>query len=411
MPLRQVAPAGTSIGAATLAAWLLTLARHRGASTNALATAFAQRPGLVYSLPITTGRAGLVVILKALASLADPRRRRVIVPSYTCYTVAASVVHAGLSPLAVDISPDTLDFDLTELERLDTADVLAIVPTSLFGLPSDLPALSAFARRRGLRLVDDAAQALGAAIGGRASGTWGDAGLYSLDKGKNITTIDGGVAVTADPEVAKALAAAAPALTPRSGRTDAIKLLAYAALLRPWLYWLPNRLPGVQLGATHYPHEIPLETYPPILAAMGLVMLPRLEAVNAARRAVAAEIDRAVSGVPGLTRIRPHAGAHAVYLRYPLLAASRAHRDAILEACRQRGLGATGSYPLAIVDVPELAGHVAARQGACPNGRAVAERIVTLPTHAYVRPRDVAAIRAALEAAAPAGAPAAEPAA
>jgi perosamine synthetase len=411
MPLRQVAPAGTPIGVGTIAAWIAALARRRGASTDALAAAVAGRPGITYCLPITTGRAGLVVILEALAALADPRRRRVIIPSYTCYTVAASVVHAGLSPLAVDIRPDTLDFDLTELERIDTDDVLAIVPTSLFGLPSDLPALEAFARRRGQRLVDDAAQAFGAAIGGRASGTWGDAGLYSLDKGKNITTIDGGLAVTADPEVGRALAGRASTLTPRSGATDAVKLLAYAVLLRPWLYWLPTRLPGVQLGATHYPHEIPRETYPPVLAAMGLAMLPRLDAVNEARRAVAASLDRALADVAGLTRVRPHPGAHAVYLRYPVLAASRAHRDAILDACRSRGLGATGSYPLAIVDVPELAGHVAAQQASCPNGRAVAGRIVTLPTHAYVTPADVAAIRDAFAAAAPAAAGSAQPAA
>ena len=357
------------------------------------------RQGLTYCLPISTGRAGLVVILRALASLGDGRRRHVVIPSYTCYTVAASVVHAGLTPLAVDIRPDTLDFDPVELERSVGDDVLAIVPTSLFGLPSDLPTVTAIARDRGVRVVDDAAQALGAAIGGRPSGTWGDAGLYSLDKGKNITTIDGGLAVTADADVARALAAAAPRLGPRGGAGDAMKLVAYAALLRPWLYWLPNRLPGVQLGTTPYPADIPLERYPAILAAMGLVMLPRLDAINEARRAVAADIDRALDGLSGIMRVRPHAGAHAVYLRYPVLAASRAHRDAVLVACRARGIGATGSYPRAIVDVPELAAQIAARQPSCPNGRAVAERIVTLPTHAYVTARDIAAIRSAFEAA------------
>jgi dTDP-4-amino-4,6-dideoxygalactose transaminase len=355
-------------------------------------------------VPVSTGRAALILILRALASIGDARRRRVVIPSYTCYTVAASVVHAGLSPTVVDVSPDTLDFDPDALERRLDDDVLAVIPTNLFGLPSDLPAIEAVARARGVRVVDDAAQALGAGIGGRASGTWGDAGLFSMDKGKNITSIDGGLAVTGHPEVAAALAREQVRLAPRpagGAARDALKLVAYAALLRPWLYWIPNALPGSQLGTTHYPHEIALERYPAILAAMGLRLLPRLDAINDARRAVAAAIDRAVADLPGVTPVRPRPGSHPVFLRYPFLAASAGHRDAVLASCRARGIGATGSYPHALVDVPELAGHVA-EAGACPGGRAVAERIVTLPTHAYVTAADVATMRAAIAAAVPA---------
>lgn len=394
MTLRHLAPAGTPVGPGMLAAWLARTARG-GDAAAALAQAVCARQGLRYAMPISTGRAGLVAILRALASLAPPGRTRVVIPSYTCYTVAASVVHAGLSPLAVDVALDTLDFDRDALERVDFSDVLAIVPTSLFGLPSDLPYLAALARTRGVRLVDDAAQALGASIGGGASGTWGDAGLYSLDKGKNITTIDGGLAVTTQPEVARALEVEAARLAPRATGAvvrDAVKLVAYATLLRPWLYWIPNTLPGLALGATHYPAEIPLERYAGALAAMGLVMLPRLDRLNEGRRAVAAALDGLVATSPGVTAVRPHAGAHAVYLRYPLLAASRVDRDALVAAFTARGIGATGSYPRAIVDVPELAAHVAAQQASCPNGRAVAERMVTLPTHAYVRARDLATI-------------------
>ena len=72
---------------------------------------------------------------------------------------------------------------------------------------------------------------------------------------------------------------------------DAVKLLAYAMLLRPWLYGIPNAIPQLQLGATRYTPDIHLEGYNGVLAAMALTMLPRLDALNEARRQVAARLD------------------------------------------------------------------------------------------------------------------------
>jgi dTDP-4-amino-4,6-dideoxygalactose transaminase len=266
----------------------------------------------------------------------------------------------------------------------------------LFGLPNDLPHLAAMARAHGVRLVDDAAQAMGATSGGRASGTWGDAGLYSLDKGKNITAIEGGLAVTTDAEVAAAMAAEARTLMPQPAGTvvrDAVKLLAYALLLRPWLYWIPNRIPQLQLGTTLYTPHIAAERYTPILAAMGLTMLDRLDALNSGRREIAAAMAEAVEGAPGLSPVRAHAGASAVYLRYPLLARDEIQRDALRSALVARGIGATGSYPTAVVDIPELAELMAPFRDQCPHGREVARRMLTLPTHAYVSRRDIDTVR------------------
>ncbi len=393
-PLRLVAPAGAPIGASVLGTWLLSLPRSSDAAA-ALARAVCARQGVATCVPCVTGRAALVLILRALATLAPPHRRHVVIPSYTCYTVAASVIQAGLSPRIVDVALDTLDFDRAALEGVDFDDVLAIVPTNLYGLPSDLPYLDALAKARGVHVIDDAAQALGASVGARPSGTWGIAGLYSLDKGKNITTIDGGLAVTSDPALAAALERLALTLEPRSRSAvakDTVKLIAYAALLRPWLYWLPTLLPGVSLGTTYFPEHIVLERYAGALAAMGVAVLPTLDALNARRRASAHALDQASAGAPGISPIRPHPEAEPVYLRYPLLASSRAHRDALVEACAARGIVASGSYPRSLIDVPELAAHIDPRHP-CPNGQAVAERILTLPTHPYVTAADLVAMR------------------
>jgi perosamine synthetase len=393
--LRQVAPAGTPITLGALGAWSGRLVRG-GDHVADLTAAVRDRFGLAGCTPTATGRAGLVLILRALARLAPPSRIEVVIPSYTCYTVAASVVVAGLRPRVVDIDIETLDFAPSALERVDYSRVLAIVPTNLFGLPSNLPWLQSLASQHGVRLIDDAAQAMGASIGGRASGTWGDAGLYSLDKGKNITAIEGGLAVTRNADLADALAAEAASLTPPSSGAvtrDAMKLLAYAVFLRPWLYWIPNAVPQLQLGTTRYTPEIAAERYNGVLAAMALQMLPRLAALNAARQRVAAALAEAVSG-SGLTTVRVHDGAEAVYLRFPVLARNRTERDALIASLVDRGIGATGSYPTSVVDIPELAEVMAPFRAACPAGRGVADRILTLPTHAFVTGRDVKLIEA-----------------
>jgi dTDP-4-amino-4,6-dideoxygalactose transaminase len=395
---RQLAPAGTPVGAAALARWAGRLVRG-GDAVGELAAAVRARQGVDACVPTATGRAALVLILRALARRAGAARDEVVIPSYTCYTVAAAVVCAGLRPRVVDIDERTLDFADVALDRTDFARVLAIVPTNLFGLPSDLPRLAARARAHGAFVVDDAAQAFGAVVGGRASGTWGEAGLYSLDKGKNITAIEGGLAVANDPATAAALEAEARALRqPARGTVarDAVKLVAYAALLRPWLYGIPNAIPQLQLGTTRYTPEIALEAYNDVLAAMALAMLPRLAAMNEARRRVAAALDDGLRGLDELRPVRPPAGSAPVYLRYPFLAETAGQRDALLAACRERGIGATGSYPTSIVDIPELAELMTPYRDACPVGRDVARRIVTLPTHAYVTPRDVEAMCAAV---------------
>jgi perosamine synthetase len=392
---RHVAPAGTPVTLSTLLAWIGRLVGG-GDHVAGLAASVRERFGLVECIPTATGRAGLVLILRALKRLASASRTDVVIPSYTCYTVAASVVIAGLRPRIVDIDPETLDFDWAALERVDFSRVLAIVPTNLFGLPNDLPRLAAMARAHDVRLVDDAAQAMGAVAGGRHSGTWGDAGLYSLDKGKNITAIEGGLAVTTDTEVAAAMAAEARTLAPQRTGTvvrDAVKLLAYALLLRPRLYWIPNGIPQLQLGATAYTPHIAAERYTPVLAAMGLTMFDQLDTLNARRREIAAAMAEAVDGAPGLSPVRVHAATSPVYLRYPLLARDETHRDALRSALVARGIGATGSYPTAIVDIPELAELMAPFRDQCPRGREVARRILTLPTHAYVSRRDVETVR------------------
>ncbi|MDP1948352.1 MAG: DegT/DnrJ/EryC1/StrS family aminotransferase [Nitrospirota bacterium] len=348
------------------------------------------RAGVRYCDFVSTGRAALTLALHALKAVDGGRRDEVVIPSYTCFSVPSSVVKAGLKVRLADVDPMTLDFAPGALEQFDGSRVLAVVATNLYGLPNDLPSITRVAHERGVYVVDDAAQCLGGSIGGRPSGTWGDVGIYSFDKGKNVTSIDGGVLVTNSERIAEAITQQVrvlPQCTIGESAAHLAKLVVYAALLHPRGYWLPNSLPFLGLGTTAYRTDYPLAQYDSWMAPMGHRLFTRLDAITAQRRVNAERLKRMLPWGPKLEPVVIKPGAEPAYLRFPVLIDPE-YRDAVLAALRANGIGATASYPTAISDVPELRNQLQSVGREAKGGQSVARRIVTLPTHGYVTSRD-----------------------
>lgn len=384
---RVLPPAGTPIAVSSLLSALLR-ARRGDAEAGAFESDVAVALGAKAAHLVSSGRAALVLGLKLLAARA-PERRKVILPAYTCYSVAASVMRAGLEVLPVDVLPSTLGLDQMALESVDTDEVLAVVTGNLFGLPDDLASIESFARGRGIFMVDDAAQAMGAEVNGRAAGTFGDLGLLSLDKGKNITTIQGGFLLVNEPsfvEEARAAVEGLPAPLRGTGIGDAARLLAYATLLNPVLYGIPAAL--LPLGRTPFDTEFPVGRYPSGLAAVGRILFRDLDRLNGLRQERGGWFEEALHGRPGVQL--PSTGKESgVFLRFPVLMDSSARRDETIQELRRRGLGASGFYPRAIPDIEELRLPRRVREQPFPGARRVADGLLTLPTHSYVRRDDV----------------------
>jgi len=320
----------------------------------------------------------------------------VVFPGYTCYSVPAAVERAGLVPRICDVDPTTLSPDLDSLSGVDLTRVLAIVSANLYGLPNALQELEAFAQRHGLFLLDDAAQALGARYRGHPVGSFGDVGLFSFDKGKNITTLQGGVLVADSGAFADALDLAMRehlAASPSATLPTLLKLPAYALLLRPSFYGVVRRLP-LGLGLTPWETDYPIAPFSRTLAGLAMVQLERLAEINGTRVRNAARLGAALAGVPGVSAVRVLAGAEPVYPRYPVLVHAAARAD-LIAALEQAGIGATASYPNALIDVPEVTRRLPGDQAPTPGAREVASRILTLPTHGY-SPPDLASRAAAI---------------
>lgn len=383
-----VAPAGTPISPLTFA---VSLARGLGSSAETnLGEGLAAHARHQRHWLMSTGRAAMVLALQAMRDLAkDPARTEVIVPAYTCYSVPASVIKAGLKPRLCDVEPSSLSLDPEALQRFDFSRVLAIVTANLYGIPNRLQSIETIAREHGVWMLDDGAQALGAMHAGRPVGGFGDVGLYSFDKGKNITSLEGGALVASRAELAAALDRRHAQLQSASAlrtATTIVKLAAYATLLRPTLYGVVRQLPGLGLGRTVYDETYPVEKYSRTLAGFAATLLGKLPALTQGRRDKAAALNQELSKIPGVQPIDLPPDSQPAYARLPFLMSDATQRSAVLEKLEAAGIGATASYPNALCDVPEVLASLPETDRNMPGARRVASCIVTLPTHSYCPP-------------------------
>ena len=303
---------------------------------------------------------------------------------------------AGLKVKVADIDPDTLDYDYKKLGQMDCSRVLCIVTSNLYGIPNNTKRLSEVAESRGVFLVDDAAQCMGGTVDDQHSGTFGVAGIFSLDKGKNITSIDGGIIITDSEDLAEGLEREKKdleelPLTSRAGNIG--KMIAYAVLLHPRWYWIPKSMPFLNLGQTVFSTDFPIASYGASQAAMANVLFAGKDLIAAQRVHNYFSLLEALAGAPGMRHVVIGDRIRPVSLRFPVMIEDGSIREHIVRDLNALGIGASKSYPRAISDIPQLAGLLAVGSAEPEMGRKVAREIVTLPTHPYVESRDIGTVK------------------
>ncbi len=151
-------------------------------------------------IAVNSCTSGLMLALRALGVEGE-----VLLPSFTFTASAHAVVWAGCTPVFTECDPKTLNVDIEDLERRITPRTRAILAVYVSGNPPEIDALEEIARKHELKLVFDAAHALGATYQGCPAGTFGDAEVFSLSPTKTITTCEGGIVSVRDPEIARRL--------------------------------------------------------------------------------------------------------------------------------------------------------------------------------------------------------------
>lgn len=173
-----------------------------GEMVRAFEQEFAALHGARYGVSVANGTMALVVALRALGIGAGDE---VLMPPFTFIATASAALLLGAIPVFVDVEPMTMLLDPAALEAAITPRTKAIVPVHYAGCPADLDGILAVARRHGLKVVEDAAQAHGAAWRGRPVGAIGDCGTFSFQSSKAMTAGEGGIILTDDPELDEVL--------------------------------------------------------------------------------------------------------------------------------------------------------------------------------------------------------------
>lgn len=288
----------------------------------------------------------------------------VIVPSFTFAATANSVAVIGAIPVFVDIDLYSFCIDPSKIEAAITEKTVAIQPVHLYGHPAAMDQIMAIAKKHNLWVGEDAAQAHGATWKGAQVGTFGKFGMFSLYPTKNMTSGEGGMVATENPEVARS-----------------IRLLRNQGMEKQYA----NEIAGFNNRMTD------------IHAAIGRVQLTKLDAWTERRRETAAFFD---ANLEGVVVPKVHADATHVYHQYTIRidGASGEERDRVAQALREEyQVGCGVYYPTPVHRLPSFG-----VEADLPVTEKAAREVLSLPVHPSVtdddRERVVEAVNAAVKA-------------
>lgn len=320
------------------------------------------------SIAVNSATAGLHLALEALGIGPGDE---VITTTHTFTATAEVVRYLGADVKLVDIDPATLNIDPQAVEAAITPRTKCIMPVHYAGLAADMPAILAIARKHGLKVVEDAAHALPTTVGGQMVGTLqSDATVFSFYANKTITTGEGGMLVTRDPELAKR----AKVMRLHGMNRDAFD--RFTAKVPSWYYEIVA--PGFKYNLTD------------IAAALGLHQLKRAHAFQQKRTALAAQYREALAGLPlVLPPQSPSGDLHSWHLYVVRLADNAPiSRDVFIERLFAAGIGCSVHYiPLHLH--PYWRGRYDLAPQQFPHSQHAYERMVSLPLYTRMTETDV----------------------
>jgi dTDP-4-amino-4,6-dideoxygalactose transaminase len=310
--------------------------------------------------PVRTQTSATAGLEMALLAVGVGKGDEVITPALSFVATANVIVRVGARPVFVDVGLDSRNIDLGQVEAAITPRTRAILPVHFAGLPVDMERLYAIAQRHRLRVIEDAAHAIGSAWRGRRIGSFGDLVCFSFHPNKNMTTIEGGAISGGSPEELRAM-----------------ELHRWHGQVKSGPDGFDTLLAGGKYNLSD------------VAAAVGLGQLARLEEFNSKRRALAARYYE-LWGEDAPLRL-PERGdeGHSWHVFTPLLPLTELSisRAQFIEAMKARGIGVGVHYPaIPLFSAYRALGYA---EGQFPNAERIGRETVTLPLFPAMQLEDV----------------------
>lgn len=315
----------------------------KGPRVAAFEDAFAAEVGVAEAIAVDSCTDALFLVLRAVLQDRPPEAREVILPPFTFVATASAVVNAGGTPIFADVDPATWNLSPASVAGLLNERTAAVVPVHIFGAPADVTGLREVLAAAGSNafLLEDAAQAVQATLGGKQAGALCDAGAFSFYPSKNLAAVgDGGIVTTDDTD----LAAMVRALRDH-GQTRKMYDHDHVGT--------NSRMDELQAAVLH-------------------LKLAHLAGWTAERRAVAARYDAAFAG----GTLQPQAVLPGSASAYHLYTVRAPERDALRARLQAAGIGCGVYYP---VPLHRQACFAGGQEGACPEADALSAAVISLP--------------------------------
>jgi dTDP-4-amino-4,6-dideoxygalactose transaminase len=310
--------------------------------------------------PVRTVTSGTAALEIALLAAGIGPGDEVIVPAMTFVATANVVLRVGARPVVVDVDLGTRNIDPAAVESAIGTRTRAIIPVHFAGLPADIDRLQRIARRHGLRLIEDAAHAIGSACGDRRIGSFGDITCFSFHANKNLTTIEGGAIVAENPD-----------------ELDAIERHRFHGLRKT----APDEFDVTLAGGKANLSDV--------AACIGIAQLRSLDRCNTSRRRLAHRYFERWARDPPVRLPERGDDGHSWHLFAPLLPLERLRitRAEFIRAMGTKGIGVGVHYPALHLFAPYRA--LGFRHGQFPNAERIGRETVTLPLFPAMTTDDV----------------------
>ena len=314
--------------------------------------------GVKYAVGLNSGTDALILGLRALAIKTKAqeyfdKKDEIITTPFTFIATAEAIVHAGATPVFVDIDLNTFNISPQAIESAVTKNSVGILPVHLYGLAAPMKDISQIAKKHKLFVLEDVAQAFGATSNNKKAGTLSDCGAYSFFPSKNLGGYgDAGMAVTNDKKIAEFLT-----ILRNHGQTATYK-------------------------ADHIGYNSRLDS---IQAAVLLAKLKDIDLYNQKRQAIAAQYDAAFGSLKNIAiTCLPDSESH-VYNLYTMRIKN--NRDKFLKYLNDKGIGARVYYPHLLSQMKAFKN--AKIKGKLTNALLAVKQVVTLPVHPFLTPAEV----------------------